>query len=132
MTPGNDCSAGLKEQEDTFFTLRDGKYEETDKNILLCKKIGIEMARQRNRREGTCCERPGVMFEDIGGRCVFFSLSITCLLICFVVYELNATWQPVAVLPLCVTVWEFCCVGGSPRSAPGRSRGRQLVYYGPH
>lgn len=43
----------------------------------------------------------------------------------------NAPQQPVAVLPLCVTVWELCRAGGSPRSAPGRRRGRQLVYYGP-
>lgn len=62
----------------------------------------------------------------------FVSLSITHTLISFVVCELNAPWQPVAVLPLCVTVWELCCAGGSPRSAPRRPRGRQLVYYGPH
>lgn len=62
----------------------------------------------------------------------FVSLSITHTLISFVVCELNAPQQPVAVFPLCVTVWELCCPGGSPRSAPGRRRGRQLVYYGPH
>lgn len=62
----------------------------------------------------------------------FVSLSITQTLISFVVCKLNAPQQPVAVLPLCVTVWELCCAGGSPRSAPGRPRGRQLVYYRPH
>lgn len=37
-----------------------------------------------------------------------------------------------AVLPLCVTVWELCRAGGSPCFAPGRPRGRRLVYRKPY
>lgn len=79
----------------------------------------------------------GLLWEAWGdvwghrGSLWFVSPSITHILISFVVCEFNAPQQPVAVLPLCVTVWELCCAGGSPHSAPGRPRGRQLVYYGP-
>lgn len=62
----------------------------------------------------------------------FVLVSITATLISFVVCEPSAPQQPVAVLPLCVTVWELCRAGGSPHSAPGRPRGRQLVHEGAH
>lgn len=42
------------QEKETLFTLRKGKYEETDRAIpFFVKEIGKEMARQRNRREGT-------------------------------------------------------------------------------
>lgn len=90
------------------------------------------MARLRNRREGTCCERPGVMFEDIRGRCGLSRCQSPTLWFPLLSMSSMPLSNLLAVLPLCVTVWEFCCAGGSPRSAPGRPRGRQLVYYGPH
>lgn len=66
-----------------------------------------------------------------GGSLWFVSLSITPhSRFPLLSVSLNAPQQPVAVLPLCVTVWELCCVGGSSRSAPGQRRGRQLVYCG--
>lgn len=71
------------------------------------------------------------MFEDTGGHCGLFRCQSPHVLISFVVCKLNGPQQPAAVLTLCVTVWELCCAGGSPRTAPGRPRGRQLVYYGP-
>ena len=41
-------------EEDNFFMLRKGKYEETDRvRLFFCEEIGKEMARQRNGREGT-------------------------------------------------------------------------------
>lgn len=49
----------------------------------------------------------------------------------FVVCELQWPSATCGCSPLCVTVWELCCAGGSPRSAPGRRRERQLVYCGP-
>lgn len=67
---------------------------------------------------------------EFRGSLWFVSLSINHTLISFVVCELNARQQPVAVFPLFITVWELCCAGGSPCSAPGRSRGHQLVHYG--
>ena len=91
---------------------------------FFCKEIGKEMARLLWEAWGDVWGRRGSLW--------FVSLSITHTLISFVVCELNAPQQPVAVLPLCVTVWELCRAGGSPRSAPGRPRGRQLDYYGPH
>lgn len=69
---------------------------------------------------------------EFRGSLWFVSLSINHTLISFVVCELNALQQPVAMFPLFITVWELCCAGGSPCSAPGRSRGHQLVHHGLH
>lgn len=110
-----------------LFMMRKGKNEETGPYLVVKRLVVRWLDREMEGRE--------LLWEAWGdvwghrGSSWFVSLSITHTLISFVVFKLNAPQQPVAV-PLCITVWELCCVGGSPHSAPGRPRGLQLVYYG--
>lgn len=108
---------------------REGKYEETGPYYVVKRLVVRWLDRETGGRE-LLWEASGDVWEHRGSLW-FVSLSITHTLISFVVCELDAPQQPVAV-PLCFTVWELCCACGSPHSAPGRPRGHQLVYYGPH
>lgn len=119
-------------EEDNFLCWERGNMRRQTGLYFFCKEIGKEMARQRNGREGTAARGLGwcLRTQGVVVVCLAVNHPHSDFLCCLWAQCPSATCG--CPFLFCVTVWELCCAGGSPRSAPGRPRGRQLVYYGPH
>lgn len=127
------CISQPREQKHRFYR-DEGKLRwrvKLDLYLFFGKKTGREVVGQNSRRHettlrclGWCLRMQGVVVV-----CLAVNHPHSDFLCCLLT---NAPQQPAALPLLCVTVWELCRAGGSPRSAPGRPRGHQLVYWGPH